>query len=72
MVTITPLLKNRSDSVSALIEQIEKNKDAINDAYFKKDPVDTNDIASINSNGEQIKNIAANGQQKVHEAIVNP
>ncbi|WP_231040371.1 hypothetical protein [Pectinatus frisingensis] len=67
-----PLLKNRSDSVSALIEQIEKNKDAINDAYFKKDPVDTNDIASINSNGEQIKNIAANGQQNVQEAIVNP
>ncbi len=66
------LLENRSDGVSALIEQIEKNKDAINDAYFKKDPVDTNSIASINSDGEQIQNITANGQQNVQEAIVNP
>ncbi|TCS82062.1 hypothetical protein [Pectinatus cerevisiiphilus] len=68
----TPLLKNRSDDVSALIDLIKKNKDAIDDAYFKKDTVDANGIAFINSDGEQIKNVANNGQQNVQDAIVNP
>ena len=68
----TPLLKNRSDDVSALIKQIEKNKDAINAAYFKRDPIDTNDIAFVNSDAEQAENIANNGEQNVQDTIVNP
>ena len=68
----TPLLKNRSDDVSALIKQIEKNKDAINDAEFKKDTVDTNNIAFVNSDAEHAGNIVNNGEQNVQDTIVNP
>ncbi|WP_196604058.1 hypothetical protein [Pectinatus haikarae] len=55
--TGTPLLKNRSDDVSALIDLIEKNKDAI-------DKADTD--------SKQPANTAADGQKNIQDAIADP